>query len=58
MTSTYHVRRAGLLLGRCYDGQLRRVATPLRNDYPWETGEQLAMEWLALGAALTLARSC
>jgi uncharacterized SAM-binding protein YcdF (DUF218 family) len=58
VTSTYHVRRARLLLGRCWDGRIRRVATPLRNDYPWETGEQLAMEWLALGTALSLRRSC
>jgi uncharacterized SAM-binding protein YcdF (DUF218 family) len=58
VTSTYHVRRAGLLLGRCHGGQVRRVATPLFNDYRWETGRQLAGEWLALGAALTLQRSC
>jgi uncharacterized SAM-binding protein YcdF (DUF218 family) len=58
VTSTYHVRRASLLLGRCYDGQVRRVATPLYNDYSWETGQQLATEWLAVGAALTLQRSC
>jgi uncharacterized SAM-binding protein YcdF (DUF218 family) len=58
VTSTYHLRRAGLLLDRCFGGQVRRVATPLFNDYRWETGQQLAGEWLALGAALTLARSC
>jgi uncharacterized SAM-binding protein YcdF (DUF218 family) len=58
VTSTYHVRRASLLLGRCYDGQVRRVATPLRNDHSWETGKQLGGEWLAVGAALTVARSC
>jgi uncharacterized SAM-binding protein YcdF (DUF218 family) len=58
VTSTYHVRRAGLLLGRCYDGRVRRVATPLRNHHRWETGQQLATEWLAVGAALTLQRSC
>ena len=58
VTSTYHLRRASLLLGRCYDGQIRRVATPLYNDYSWETGQQLATEWLALGVALTLRRSC
>jgi uncharacterized SAM-binding protein YcdF (DUF218 family) len=58
VTSTYHVRRAGLLLGRCHGGPVRRVATPLFNDYRWETGRQLAGEWLALGAALTLQRSC
>jgi uncharacterized SAM-binding protein YcdF (DUF218 family) len=58
VTSTYHVRRASLLLGRCSDGQVRRVATPLRNDHSWETGKQLGGEWLAVGAALTLQRSC
>ena len=57
VTSTYHVLRAGLLLERCYDGRVRRVGTPLRNDHSWETGEQLAGEWLALGAVLTLQRS-
>jgi uncharacterized SAM-binding protein YcdF (DUF218 family) len=58
VTSNYHVRRAGLLLERCYDGQVRRVGTALRNDHSWETGKQLAGEWLAVGAALTVARSC
>jgi uncharacterized SAM-binding protein YcdF (DUF218 family) len=58
VTSTYHVRRASLLLGRCYRGQVRRVATPLYNDYRRETARQLAGEWLALGAAVTLQRSC
>jgi uncharacterized SAM-binding protein YcdF (DUF218 family) len=58
VTSTYHVRRASLLLDRCYAGGLRRVATPLRNDHRWETGRQLAGEWLAVGAALILQRSC
>jgi uncharacterized SAM-binding protein YcdF (DUF218 family) len=58
VTSTYHVLRAGLLLGRCYDGRVRRVGTPLRNDHSWETGKQLAGEWLAVGAVLTLQRSC
>jgi uncharacterized SAM-binding protein YcdF (DUF218 family) len=58
VTSNYHVLRAGLLLERCYDGRVRRVGTPLRNDHSWETGKQLAGEWLAVGAALTLTRSC
>ena len=58
VTSTYHVLRAGLLLERCYDGQVRRVATPLRNDHSWETGKQLVTEWPAVGVALTVARSC
>jgi uncharacterized SAM-binding protein YcdF (DUF218 family) len=58
VTSTYHVRRASLLLDRCYAGGLRRVATPLRNDRSAETGTQLAMEWLAVAATVTLYRSC
>jgi uncharacterized SAM-binding protein YcdF (DUF218 family) len=58
VTSDYHVLRAGVLLGRCYDGRVRRVGTALRNDHSWETGRQLAGEWLAVGAALTLQRSC
>jgi len=58
VTSNYHVLRAGLLLERCYDGRVRRVGTPLRNDHSWETGKQLAGEWVAVGAAVTLLRSC
>jgi uncharacterized SAM-binding protein YcdF (DUF218 family) len=58
VTSTYHLRRASLLLDRCHGGGLRRVATPLRNARPWETGLQLAMEWLAAVAAVSLYRSC
>jgi len=58
VTSDYHVLRAGLLLGRCYDGRVRRVGTALRNDHSWETGRQLASEWLAVGAAVSLQRSC
>jgi uncharacterized SAM-binding protein YcdF (DUF218 family) len=58
VTSTYHLRRAELLLDRCYGGELRRVGTPLRNDSSRETGQQLAMEWLAVAAAVTLLRSC
>jgi uncharacterized SAM-binding protein YcdF (DUF218 family) len=58
VTSTYHVRRASLLLDRCYQGRLRRVAVPLRNAFSDQTGQQIATEWLALVAALTLQRSC
>jgi uncharacterized SAM-binding protein YcdF (DUF218 family) len=58
VTSTYHVRRAELLLDRCFAGELRRVGTPQRNDNRWETGRQLAGEWLALVASITLFRSC
>ena len=48
VTSNYHVRRAGLLLDRCYGGQVRRVATPLFNlahgpavSVPWPNGQGL-----------------
>jgi uncharacterized SAM-binding protein YcdF (DUF218 family) len=58
VTSTYHVRRAGLLLDRCHQGPVRRVAVPLRNAFSYQTGQQIATEWLALLAALTLQRSC
>ena len=52
MTSTYHLRRASLLLDRCYAGRLRRVAVR-------QVGaSQVATEWLALAAAVTLFRSC
>ena len=52
MTSTYHLRRAGLLLDRCYAGRLRPVSVP------HDGARQVATEWLALAAAVTLIRSC
>ena len=58
VTSTYHLRRASLLLDRCYQGRLRRVAVQPRNASSYQTGQQIATEWLALVAALTLERSC
>jgi len=52
VTSTYHLRRASLLVDRCYAGRLRRVAVR-------QVGaSQVATEWLALAAAVTLFRSC
>jgi uncharacterized SAM-binding protein YcdF (DUF218 family) len=58
VTSTYHVRRASLLLDRCYQGRLRRVAVPLENAASYQTGLQVATEWMAVGAAVSLYRSC
>ena len=57
VTSTYHVRRAGLLLDRGYDAQVRRVATPLFNDHRRETARQLAGEWRP-SAPPSPSRSC
>jgi uncharacterized SAM-binding protein YcdF (DUF218 family) len=58
VTSTYHMRRASLLLDRCYRGRLHRVAVQLRNASSYQTGQQIATEWVGLVAALTVQRSC
>ena len=58
VTSTYHVHRAGLLLDRCYQGELRRVAVPVEDAGVDQTLQQVAAEWLALAAAVTLYRPC
>lgn len=58
VTSVTHVERAHLLLTRCYDGQVQTVGTPLRNDHSYETGLQIAHEWVALVRAWTLERGC
>jgi hypothetical protein len=56
VTSTYHVRRASLLLDRCYTGEVSTVAAPRR------TGPGLAAdalhEWAGLVAAVTVQRGC
>jgi uncharacterized SAM-binding protein YcdF (DUF218 family) len=57
VTSSYHVRRASLLLGRCYRGKVFTVAAR-----PPRTGVDLAgralREWAGLAAAFTLQRGC
>jgi uncharacterized SAM-binding protein YcdF (DUF218 family) len=58
VTSTPHVRRASLLLGRCFSGSLSTVATPLRNDRNYETALQVLHEWGGLLRAVTVDRSC
>jgi uncharacterized SAM-binding protein YcdF (DUF218 family) len=58
VTSTSHLRRASLLLDRCYRGRLRRVAVPLENDNGGETVRQVATEALAAAAAVSLYRAC
>ena len=58
VTSTIHVRRASLLLERCFDGEVFTVATSLRNSSPLEMPGQVLHEWGGLMEALTLARGC
>jgi uncharacterized SAM-binding protein YcdF (DUF218 family) len=58
VTSTIHVRRASLLVGRCYDGRRFTDATPLHNDRRVEMLTQVVHEWLGLLGALTVRRGC
>jgi uncharacterized SAM-binding protein YcdF (DUF218 family) len=54
VTSAYHLRRASLLLGRCYHGKTFTVAAP-------ETRMDVAdffHEWSGLLAAITVDRTC
>jgi uncharacterized SAM-binding protein YcdF (DUF218 family) len=56
VTSTYHLRRASLLLDRCYGGRIATVAAPRRNG-PGLVADALH-EWAGLAAAVTVQRSC
>jgi hypothetical protein len=57
VTSTYHARRAQLLLGRCFDGQLQIVAAPPHE--PWlRTWARANVELAGLLRALVTAPDC
>jgi uncharacterized SAM-binding protein YcdF (DUF218 family) len=56
VTSTYHVRRASLLLTRCYQGSVQAVAARPRLT-PSLVGA-VAHEWLGLADALAAHRHC
>jgi uncharacterized SAM-binding protein YcdF (DUF218 family) len=56
VTSTYHVRRASLLLDRCYAGEVSTVAAPRRTG-PGLVANALR-EWAGLAAAVTVQRAC
>jgi uncharacterized SAM-binding protein YcdF (DUF218 family) len=56
VTSTYHARRAGLLLDRCTDAGVTVVPASPRQSWP-RTWWLAAAEWPALGRAL-LDRGC
>jgi uncharacterized SAM-binding protein YcdF (DUF218 family) len=56
VTSTYHVTRARLLLGRCYDGSVEiAAATPRKGVLGWLSA--IAHEWGGLAESL-VRRSC
>jgi uncharacterized SAM-binding protein YcdF (DUF218 family) len=57
VTSTYHVTRARLLYGRCFDGQIRVVAADPRAG-PRALVELVAHEWGGLLDAVLVERSC
>jgi uncharacterized SAM-binding protein YcdF (DUF218 family) len=56
VTSTYHVRRASLLLDRCYDGRIAAVAAPRRGGAGLVA--DVLHEWAGLAAAATVQRGC
>jgi uncharacterized SAM-binding protein YcdF (DUF218 family) len=58
VTSTFHLRRASLQLGRCYDGRVFTVATPVHVDRADEPPMLLLHEWAGLLSALTVDRAC
>ena len=57
VTSTYQLSRAGLLLDRCYDGEVLTTAARPKLSLPaW--GRRVAHEALAWTRAVALRRSC
>jgi uncharacterized SAM-binding protein YcdF (DUF218 family) len=57
VTSSYHVSRARLLLGRCYTGDLDTVAAHA-DEGVGRTVDRLTHEWGGLIYAWTIARAC
>jgi uncharacterized SAM-binding protein YcdF (DUF218 family) len=58
VTSSYHARRAAMLVGRCYPGVVRPVpAPPVGVDGPQMISFALH-EGIAMAAALTVQREC
>lgn len=57
VTSTYHVERARLMLGRCFDGEITAVdATPDLTVWDWVT--RINHEWFGHLHARVIARGC
>jgi uncharacterized SAM-binding protein YcdF (DUF218 family) len=55
VTSQFHVFRAGMLMRRCYHGELRMVGAP---QQWWKLPVQAVSETLKLGYQLTFQRGC
>jgi uncharacterized SAM-binding protein YcdF (DUF218 family) len=56
VTSTYHVRRASLLLERCYQGEVAAIAVPRPRGPGLAT--DVLHEWAGLAAAVSVQRRC
>lgn len=57
VTSSYQLSRAGLLLGRCFDGEvLTARASPDLGWLAW--GTRIGHEWLAWSRAVVVDRTC
>jgi uncharacterized SAM-binding protein YcdF (DUF218 family) len=57
VTSTYHLRRASLLMGRCYDGTILTASAPPRRSVA-RLAPPILHEWAGVLVALTVRRSC
>lgn len=57
VTSDYHVTRSRLLFERCFDGQVDVVGGDSNHSVA-VLARVVAHEWLAVGHALTVGRSC
>ena len=57
VTSTYHLERAGLLLKRCYEGEVIPVEAP-PDLSPWSWGSRIIHEWAGTAQAQLLDRNC
>jgi uncharacterized SAM-binding protein YcdF (DUF218 family) len=55
VTSRYHIYRARLIVGRCFHGRLRMIASTPR---PWDYVVGSASEWPKLFVAEVLRRGC
>lgn len=57
VTSTYHLERATLLLGRCFSGEVSAVeASPVLSLWGWVS--RLTHEWAGVAKARLLERGC
>ncbi len=57
VTSTYHLERAGLLLKRCFEGEVVPVEAP-PDLSRWSWGSRVVHEWAGTAQAQLLDRNC